>query len=410
MKLLCTGDLHLGAGSEYGRRPGDRLDQQQQVWRRILELARDRDVDGILFAGDAFEGPVPTSEHYDAFLRPLREIWTDAEGPLPFLAISGNGRHDSAMRATNALKVFDGFGVTISSTPDVYAFAGCAIGTLPWVSPARLVASRNGGDRDEINADVSAMLIEVARGLKVDCEQTAPAAPHILLAHWSVSGSALPNGLPVAELREPVLPLADLEQLGFDAIVLGHIHQEQLLATDPHDPIIPVFYVGSPLPLNFGEAASRHGAWILELDHVRGATVPEFVPVDSPAFVTHDLDLTTDEGIFDLAALPDVPADAIVRVRFKATADQARSLDVAAWRRDLVEAGAAFVKVVPEIVRQDRARVAGLDEQVGELDALEQWMLAEGIVGVDEPWELAKPTAVLADAMRAKTAAYLETV
>lgn len=404
MKLLCTGDLHLGAGSEYGRAPGDRLRDQRDVWERILDLARERDVDGILFAGDAFEGPTPTSEHYDSFLRPLRERWTDAEGPLPFLAISGNGRHDSAMRETNALQVFDGFGIIVSSSPDVFAFAGCAVATLPWVSSARLVARRNGGDRDEIHLEVAQLLVDIAARGKEDCERIAPGGRHVLLAHWSVSGSALPNGLPVDQLREPVIPLSELEQLGFDAVVLGHIHQEQLLATDPDDPEVSIFYVGSPLPLNFGEAESRHGVWVMEFDDVCGAS-PEFVPVVSRPFVT--LDLGADELGGDVVPTHDVEDGAIVRVRYKATREQQSFIDSEHVRKTLVDAGAAVVKIVPEITRQERARVAGLDEQVDELDALEQWMLAEGIAGVDEPWELAEPTRLLADSMREKTRSYL---
>lgn len=408
-RLLCTGDLHLGAGSEYGRKPGDRLRDQQTIWERILDLGRERDVDGILFAGDAFEGPTPTSEHYQAFLQPLRDRWTDSEGGLPFLAISGNGRHDSAMRETNALQIFDGAGITVASRPDVFFFADCAVATLPWVSPARLVAARNGGDRDELHADVAAMLIDIARGLKEECERVAPGGPHVLLAHWSVSGSALPNGLPVDQLREPVIPLAELERLAFNAVVLGHIHQEQLLATDPEEPFTPIFYVGSPLPLNFGEARARHGVWILEFHGDLGASMPEFVPLPSPPFITVEEHLSAHDRLgLECACFAHDVSDAIVRVRLTGTAEEMRSFDLAGLRAAILAAGAAVVKIVPEIVRQDRARVSGLDEQVDEMDALEQWMLAQGIVGVDEPWELAEPTDVLADAMRAKTAAYLE--
>src|SRR5438132_14279375 len=118
-RLLATGDLHLGAGADLGRQPGDRLRDQEQVWARILELAVDEAVDGVLFAGDAFEGPTPTSEHYQAFVRPIQQV---LQGRIPLLAVSGNGKHDSAMRATNALAVFDGLGLTVSSFPDVYRF------------------------------------------------------------------------------------------------------------------------------------------------------------------------------------------------------------------------------------------------------------------------------------------------
>lgn len=400
-RLLCTGDLHLGAGGEYGRQPGDRLADQELVWRRILELAQERDVDGILFAGDAFEGPTPTSEHYDAFLRPLRNIWYDGEGALPFLAVSGNGKHDSAMRSTNALKVFDGLGITVSTTPDVYPFAGCAVATLPWVSPARLIAQR-GRDvsREEVNAEVAQLLIEIAARGREDCERAAPGAPAILLGHWSVSGSSLPNGLPVDQLREPVLPASDLDALGFDHVVLGHIHKPQRVGERG-------FYVGSPMPLNFGEAGhfEDHGVAIIHTDETEDVDwyATEFQPIESRPFVT--LDLTGDEvEQWSDAIHEDAPGEleipsvveAIVRVRYRATREQQRSIDVPEIRRSLIDAGAAVVKIVPEIVREQRARVEGLDEGVDELDALDQYIAANDV------------RVELAGRMRDTTRGYLE--
>ena len=424
-KLLATGDLHIGAGPEYGRTPGDRLRDQEQVWTSILELAVDEAVDGVLFAGDAFEGPTPTSEHYDAFLRPIQRV---LQGRIPLLAVSGNGKHDSAMRSTNALAVFDGLGLRVSSTPDVYKFAGCAVATLPWVHPGRLIAQRGGGDRDEIHADVAQLLLDIAAQGLEDCARVAPGAPTILLGHWSVSGASLPNGLPVDQLREPVIALPDLEALGFDAIVAGHIHRPQLLETRVGSAPGPIFYVGSPMPLNHCEASTDHGVWILDLPGGASSSVrapstpvdgqsngspagdagstpaPRFIPIDSPRFVTLDYDFVDDERTLEqladgwheeLAGMPNID-DAIVRVRYRVKSDDARKIDVAAVRRLLFDAGAAVVKVQPDIVRADRARVEGVDESLGELDALDLYIDANAI------------ETGLADRMRARTRDYIE--
>lgn len=407
-RLLVSGDWHIGAGAEYGRKPGDRLRDQADVCQQIATLAAERDVDGVLLAGDLLNGPAAAPEHLAVLAQFVEACPVDA------LTITGNGTHDLAMRDVNGLAIFEHVpGITVESRPEVHIFAGCAVATLPWVSPARLIAKRNGGDRDELHADVAAMLIDIARGLKEDCERVAPDLPHVLCAHWSVSGSSLPNGLPVDQLREPVIPLPELEQLGFDAVTLGHIHLGALLSGAP-----PILYVGTPMPLSFGEGHYEHGVWILSFDDDLGVMSPEFVPIDSPPFVTLERDLTVSDDETEWVDGLDFSAqhsrgelnDAIVRVKFKATAEQARVFDLAAARIKILDAGAAVVKIVPEIIRQDRARVSGLDEQVDELDALEQWMTANGLVGVDEPWELAEPTDVLADAMRAKTRGYLERV
>lgn len=392
-KLLCTGDLHIGAGAEYGRAPGDRLQVQEQVWRDILELAVDEAVDGILFAGDAFEGPTPTSEHYDAFLRPIREVLQDR---IPILAVSGNGKHDSAMRTTNALAVFNGYGIDVHARPEVVDFAGCAVACLPWVSPARLVAHL-GADvaRDEVHAQAGELLVDVAAALKAELKVNHPGRPAILLGHWSVSGASLPHGLPVDQLREPVIPIEGLDELGYDHIVLGHIHRPQTVGERG-------FYVGSPMPLNFGEEHVGHGVSILHVGEHEEIDFPgaDYREIDSPRFVTLDYDWTQTS---DLDAIVErVHADevegAIVRLRYRATAEQQRRIDVGEMRRLLLEGGAAVVKIVPDIVREQRARVEGVDETLDELAALDLYLEASDV------------EATLAGRMRDRTRDYLQAV
>src|SRR5205814_1684568 len=151
------------------------------------------------------------------------------------------------MRDTNGLAIFNHIdGIRVSSTPELVELAGVTVATLPWVHPGRLIAA-HGRDvsRDETNSVVAELLLEAARGLRAQINGDAPA---ILLLHWSISGSSLPTGLPVDQLREPVIPHDELLALGFDAIIAGHIHLRQTIG-HPLDQVRPAFYVGSPLPL-----------------------------------------------------------------------------------------------------------------------------------------------------------------
>lgn len=390
MKLLCFGDLHLGQGSQY---PG-RLDAQQHVLEQIATLAFNRRVDGILFAGDAFEGPGVPPEQLQLFAQFVKACRTVE---IPILAITGNGKHDAAVRDTNGLAIFQHIdGITVASTPDVYPFAGCSVAVLPWVHPGRLIA-RAGRDvsRDEINQVAGDLLVDVARDLRDDCDGGgSPLCPTILLGHWSVSGTALPAGLPVDELREPVLSAAALDELGFDHVVMGHIHRPQTIGERG-------FYTGSPLPLNFGEEHEGHGVAILHVGEREEIDFPgaEYVEIDSPRFVTLDYDWTTALDERDpVLQLEKVSDDAIVRVRYTATAAQARRVDVGRIRAQLLEAGARVVKVEPTIVREQRARVQGVDEGLDEQAALELYIDAQHIDGE------------LADLMRATTRDLLEAV
>jgi exonuclease SbcD len=276
MKLLCTGDLHLGAGADYGRAPGERLAEQQHVWTDICALAVNENVDAVLFAGDAFERRRPTPAEIMAFRAGL-EILNDHE--IRCVAIPGN--HDvEAFDRPTGLDVLDGI-ATVYARPAVVDLEDLAIVTLPWTPPSRLVAARNGGDRDVVNREVSELLLETARGLRAQVPAHLPA---ILLLHWSVSGASLPSGLPVDGLREPVIPALELDEIGFDAFVCGHIHKAQVLVAREENGshAAAAFYVGSPMPLNFGEAQVGHGVWMLDTD----TWVSEFTPIESRPFTT----------------------------------------------------------------------------------------------------------------------------
>lgn len=401
MKLLCTGDLHLGAGAELGRAPGDRLLDQSHVLGEIAAIAEVRRVDGILIAGDVFEGPGIPPEQLQLFAQFVAACHI---AEIPILAIVGNGKHDAAVRATNGLAIFSHIpGIEIAARPDIYKFAGCVVATLPWVHPGKLIA-QHGRDvgRDEINATVGQLLVDIAAELKTGCDTGFPDVPHILLGHWSVEGSALPNGLPVADLREPVIPIAELDQLGFGHIVLGHIHRAQEVGERG-------FYVGSPLPLNFGETHVSHGIYILHTDERESidAYAAEYIEIESRPLRDLSVDITGDDQTSGLAYVDvglmwnELAEDgAIVRAKIRATSDQWKRVDVAAIRRGLLESGAHSVKVVPDIVRADRARVEGVDENLAPLQALDLWLDANGLSDTADSW--------VVDRMRAKTTEYLE--
>lgn len=373
MRALAIADLHLGQGADLGREPGERLAEQEQVWARALKVSRDLRADLILFAGDAFHKARPTPEEMLAFERPL--MGHRGAGGAPLVAVVGNHDVASANIGTG-LEVFHEAGLLRlyrdpgfrPATPTTVAVA-----CLPWTSVGRLVAAAGGGDRDEINRQAGEALLQIARGLRARI--TGPA---ILMTHFSVSGAVTPTGREVGLDFGTVIDAAALEAVGFEAVVVGHIHKPQ--------PIFPAgetgvtgFYTGSPMPLDFGEAATEHGAWIVDIDEDGVQTF--FVPLDSRRLVTHDLNLVTDQGIFDLARLPDV-RDAVVKIRIAATREQAARLDVGQIKRDVVALGAHKVWTVQlDVRREERARVDKIDETIDELAALDLYMAARGING-----------------------------
>jgi DNA repair exonuclease SbcCD nuclease subunit len=398
-RLLCFGDLHLGAGADYGAEPGDRLCDQQDVLAMIVQIANENAVDAVLFAGDMFDGPAEriTPQMYAIAQEQLGELKVQG---IPFVGITGNGRHDAAMRDVKAPEVLRGIG-HISTRPEVihivdgevcpaYVPGGFSIATLPWTPVGLLVAARDGGDRDQLHEEAAAMLVAAARGLRAEIPAETPA---VLLAHWSISGASAPTGAITDDFREVVLDADELNTLGFDAVVAGHIHKAAdfngaLGWMDVSAPRSgsPFFYTGSPLPVDFGEAKTPHGCWLLDV----GGEVPDarFVPIESRRFVTVDIDLTTDRheeiGVDETDAVAAAIAthmpldDAVVKIRYRATEEQARRID---WPklRTLLDGCHKVFAITGDIVRSERARVDGMDEDIAPLVAVEAWCDANEI-------------------------------
>jgi DNA repair exonuclease SbcCD nuclease subunit len=394
-RILACGDRQIGHGATWLPN-GGRLADQRQVGEQIVDLVLSHNVDPIdliLDGGDVFEGPFATPEQVEAFIQPLERL----EGQTPIIACSGNGRHDSAVLPVNALAPLRHVpGLTVASVPAVYEQAGCLVACLPWVHPGRYVALLGGGDRDEISADIADHLLTIAGQLRDECRNRAPSLPCVLLLHWAISGASLPTGLTADQLREPVVSKRGLHDLEFDAVVASHIHVPQLLWEDERVGL----YTGSPMCHDHGEEDFAHGVWIVDVEP--GRSTAEFVPLDYRPFVTIDCDglaLSTAGPRVDLSLFDEDSdvAEAIVRVRYTATQEQARRVDNADIRRTLLDAGAARVVVQPDIVREDRARVEGLDEGISELDAVDLYVAAQ---------ELDASRGV---ALRDLTQAYLET-
>lgn len=283
-RILAMGDLHLGAGSQHR---ADALADHEAVLEQILDLAVGRRVDLIVNAGDTFDRPAPPVRAQHVWQRFTRKL---EQRGIPMISVLGNAGHDQVNSATEtAAELAESSQHRVSRHPEVITeFAGLAVCTLPSVPVHRLVAQTETVDRAEVNMVAAELLIETARGLRSEA-----AGPALLLGHWSVTGASLPNGLPVDTLPEPVLPAADLAELGFDTIVMGHVHAPTLIA-DRHG-----VYTGSPMCLNFGEAHVGHGVWIIDIgnpEFIEGAVNAEFVPLDGRGFVTVDVDFTEDSS------------------------------------------------------------------------------------------------------------------
>jgi hypothetical protein len=108
----------------------------------------------------------------------------------------------------------------------------------------------------------------------------------------------------------------------------------------------------------------------------------EFIPIASRPLVTFDVDFTDgDDFSMLLERYGDWShiRDASVRVRYRASEEDHRRVDVPAVKRALLELGAhRVVSVEPTILRENRARAA-VDESMEPAQALAAWCEANGV-------------------------------
>lgn len=382
-KLLATGDWHVGAGLDYGRTPTDRLADQEAVINQIVDLAIEHEVDAVLICGDVWHRRRPTPAEYLAVIRPLSRLKAEGRAPIDVVAIVGNHDVETADGPV-ALELLEGI-ADVHRVPGVTRVRGAAVAMLPWTPITRLVAARGAGDRDALNAEAAQLLIAAARDLR---SQIGDDERSVLMLHWSITTAVTPTGREVGPEFGVALPVDDLDTLGFDVIAASHIHKRQ-------EPAPGIFYTSSPVPVDFGEQDAEHGVWLVDLEEpvAEGRyTGLSFVPLTSRPFVTVEVDLTTDRhemlGIGETDAIAaaiatHLPLDeAVVRLRYRATEEQARRID---WPKlaPLLEPAHKVYAISAEIIRSDRARVQ-VDEDLAPLDALSMYIDANDLNGAGD--------------------------
>ena len=260
MRLLCTGDVHLGRNPT--RIPPDRVPDQRPfstraIWERIVALAIEERVDALLISGDLVD-------HDNRFFEAIGPIESGvqrlAAAGIPVFAVAGNhdydvlpaladrlenklrllGRHQRWERHTwrdadgRALLHIDGwsFGNEHVELDPIAAYA------LPAVSDAPVVGL-----------------------LHTDLDQRGS-------RYAPTSTSSLYN--------QPVA-----------AWLIGHIHAPALKSRAGAPPVL---YPGSPAPLDPGEPGA-HGVWFLDLEPNRPAEF-SFRPLSPLRYEPIEVDLT----------------------------------------------------------------------------------------------------------------------
>lgn len=267
MKFLHISDLHIGKRvHEFSM-----IKDQKYILGKILEIADNEQVDGVLIAGDIYDKPVPSAEAvqlFDWFLTGL------AGRKVPVFVVSGN--HDSVERLAFGAKIMSGQNVYVSPVYDGNAakieledeYGRVAVYLLPFVKPAVVNHALGQEVEQEPLESYQDALKTVIGRMDIDGH-----IRNILVAHQFVTGAGRcdSESVSVGGLDNVDADVFD----GFDYVALGHIHSPQWMKREA------VRYCGTPLKYSFSESAQQKSAVIVECrekGNIRLRTV-ELVPL-----------------------------------------------------------------------------------------------------------------------------------
>src|SRR3712207_1825700 len=108
MRLLHTADWHVGKTLK----GVSRLDEQEQVLRQVVRVAREQEVDAVLVAGDLYDSAAPSAPAQRLVVRTLTAL---AGTGAAVIVIAGNHDHPGTL---DAYRPFAGAaGVTLVGSP-----------------------------------------------------------------------------------------------------------------------------------------------------------------------------------------------------------------------------------------------------------------------------------------------------
>ena len=227
MKVLITGDLHLGFGGKSEREKDSYL-----ALERVLGVAKEEDCKFVILAGDIFDARIPKPEAWAAILNFLKELKNEGR---ECIAIYGNHerRGGNLINPLQSLAKADLIKLLHCNyyVPKGYNLAFFGMSYVP----------------DKYASDV----------LREWNPKPLEGYYNILILHQNIFPFMY------SELEEVSLKLEDLPK-GFDLIVNGHIHYRVEKRFDSFTFIIPGSLI--PVQLNKKEAEIRKGCYVLDLD------------------------------------------------------------------------------------------------------------------------------------------------
>lgn len=277
MKILHTSDWHVGKTI----RGLSRLDEHRRALAEIATMARERAVDLILVAGDLYESAAPSADAEQVVLRALLDLHDTG---AKVIVIAGN--HDNPGRFEAIRPLMGELGITVLghvARPEAGGVIEHTTATnerahlalLPFCSQRYAVRAAELMAKDA--AENIGAYAEKMRGIiHALTADFGGDAVNLVVAHAMVRGGQTGGGERDAQTTfEDYWIDASSFPPGAGYVALGHLHLAQKMPGGA-----PIWYSGSPIQVDFGEAGAGKHVLMVEAAPGLPASI-ESVPVTS---------------------------------------------------------------------------------------------------------------------------------
>ena len=275
MRFLHTSDWHIGKTLK----GHSRLDEQSEVMKEIVDIARRESVDAVLIAGDLYETSAPSAQAQQLLVHTLIELRrTGAE----VIAMAGNHDHATTFDAYRSLMAAAGIHLFGRPRPvdngGLVGFDARSTGervnvaVLPFlttryaVRAAELLTGTPADHTSGYDRQVREMINHLKTGF-------TDGAVNIVMAHLTTLGGALGGGERAAQTIFDYYVPASIFGTEPHYVALGHLHRRQQLPAP-----CPVHYSGSPIALDFGEADNNPVILLVDVAPTTPAVITE-IPI-----------------------------------------------------------------------------------------------------------------------------------
>ncbi|MCS6861088.1 MAG: exonuclease SbcCD subunit D [Abditibacteriales bacterium] len=381
MKVLHFADVHIGIET-YGKLdPATGLNTRLRDFVKslafVVDFAIEREVDLVLFVGDAYRSADPNPTHQRLFAEQVCRL---SVAKIPTLLLAGNHDVPVAFGRASAIDIFGVLNVphvVVVSKPELKVIetkSGVVqIACLPWPHRSMLLTRDEYRRLDEnaLNERIVSICAEQIEGW---AEELDPQLPAILAAHVTAMEGKFSGSERTAVLgRDPLFLTSTLAHSAFDYVALGHLHKHQDLNPTGHPHVV---YSGSIERVDFTEEHDTKGFCLVHLE--KGNATYEFIRTPSRPFVTIDVSVPDDADDPTAVILSEIEKydiqDAIVRVIYGISQEKASGLNLRRVQEALRPAH-HVAYVMPRVAAQRRStRVAELTETMGWQEAFDLYI------------------------------------